>query len=73
MNVIDNAKAEYLKQVRMLLCNHQPELRVFEESWSAKKFREAYLLVDEIVRNFGLVRSNECKKADEDFYWLFIN
>jgi len=71
--MIQDAKDGYLRETRRLLSDHPTELRIFEELWEAEKYRQAYLVVDKAIRNLGLARTEEGEKADEEFYWTFVN
>jgi hypothetical protein len=73
MTTTEIIKSEYFKHTRNLLHDLPETLHKFEELWEAGKLREAYLCVDEIVRNQGIIRSPEQQKADEDFYWEVVN
>lgn len=73
MSNSQNIKEEYAAQVQILLNGQQPQLLEFRRLWKDSKFREAYLFVYELIREKGIEPTSEFKKADEDFYWLFVN
>lgn len=73
MTATDKIKEDYLKQVREFLNGHPDMLRMFEQFWQAGKLREAHLCVDEVARKLGIALSPEQRKADEAFYWEFVN
>jgi len=73
MTTTERIKEEYLKHTRKLLYDFPGVLHKFEQLWLAGELREAYLCVDEAVRNQGIIRSPEQQKADEDFYWEVVN
>ena len=73
VDTIEKIKEEYFKQMRHLLCNNPEELRTFEKLWAAGRLREAYIFVMQAIENFQLKPSPESKKADEDFFWMYMH
>ena len=73
MTKTEKIKEEYLNCVRLLLHDYPNAFRTFEQLWLAGKLREAYLCVDEVVKNNGIVLSPEQQKFDEAFYWEIVN
>jgi len=73
MTPTERVKEQYLRETRKLLCDYPEVLRTFEQLWQSTKLREAYLSVDEAIRKLRLAPSQEHRKADEDFYWEFVN
>jgi hypothetical protein len=68
MSQIENYKEEYLRQTRVLLSDDPKELQIFEELWAAGKLREAYTFVMDTANRLNLKRSDENRKADENFF-----
>ena len=64
-------KLEYLAQVRSLL-QGRVELNRFERFWNAGDFRKAYVIVEEAIKTLKLAPDEKYRKADKDFYWLYI-
>jgi hypothetical protein len=72
MKTIEQIKSEYRIQMEQLLLDYPEELRAFEELWTSGKLREAYVLVTQITKKLGLVRSQKNKEADEAFFATHI-
>lgn len=73
MNMMDSIREEYFAQTRELLAEYPRQLQKVEALWAEKKYREAYLSVARVVNDFGLIRSPRSQKADENFYWVYVN
>lgn len=73
MKTLEEVKNEYERQVEILLQNHPAELLMFKELWAAGEFRRAYVVVQEVTRNFRLVMSTDMDKADEEFFWMYMH
>ena len=73
MTKTEEIKNKYAEEVRALLSAHLDACAAFDKRWQDEKYREAYLYVDEAVKTLGIKPSTVFRKADEDFYWEFIN
>lgn len=73
MQNLEEVKTEYVQNMRVLLSTHPRELEKFDSLWGNGKLREAYVLAHEVIKNLKLVMSADQSKADEKFFWLYIN
>lgn len=68
-----SVQQEFADNVCRVLKDHQTELKQFQSLWDENKFREAYLLVDTLIRENSIETNAEFKRADENFYWDFVS
>ena len=70
---MQTVKETYYRLARELLAAAPTPLAIFERSWHDGTLREAYVLMQTTIKDMDLTCSEEYKRADESFYWLFVN
>ena len=73
MSDSEDIKERFAAAIQILLREREAKLVEFQQLWSQAKFREAYLLVDRLIREEGLQPAAEFRRADQDFFWEFVN
>lgn len=65
-------KNNFHKEVQGLLSSLPDQLKIFNELWQSNDYRLAYSILEKIITEKELKPDESYKKADKEFYWLFI-
>ena len=73
MNNQNDVKIKFFTAVKDLLKKNKKEWDAFRFHWDKEEYREAYLIMHEVLQQLKIELGEEYSKIDEEFYGLFIN